>query len=98
MFDEGHQSKYIIYDPSKFVQKTYGGGHKQGDLSGFKLYWITSDDDMAILTAQIIVKNTTGQQMVLVGAMGPASMAPLLFGAHGCAVVQILAPSQFKDI
>ena len=23
MFDEGHQSKYTIFDPSKFVQKMY---------------------------------------------------------------------------
>ena len=37
MFDEGHQSKYIIFDPSKLVQKTDGGGHKQGDLLGLKL-------------------------------------------------------------
>ena len=44
MFDEGHQSKYIIFDPSKFVQKTYGGGHKQGDPLGFKLCWKLSDD------------------------------------------------------
>ena len=37
IFDEGHQSKYIIFDPSKLVQKTDGGGHKQGDLLGLKL-------------------------------------------------------------
>ena len=37
MFDEGHQSKYIIFDPSKFQQKMYGGGHKRGEPVGFKL-------------------------------------------------------------
>ena len=96
--DEGHQSKYIIFDPSKFVQKAYGGGHKQGDPLGFKLCWILSDDDTAILAAQIIVKNAIGQQMVLVGANGPACMATMLVGANGCASVQILAPRQFRDI
>ena len=94
----GHQSKYIIFDPSQFVQKTCGGGHKQGDLSGFKLCWIMSDDDMAILTARIIVKNATGQQMVLVGANGLVCMATLLVGANGCAIVQILALCRLRDI
>ena len=95
--DEGHQSKYIIFDPSKFVQKTYSGGHKQGDSFGFKLCWILSDDDTAILAAQIIVKNAVGQQMILGGANGPACMAPLLVGAAGCASVQVLAPSRFRE-
>ena len=70
--DEGHQSKYIIFDPSKFVQKTYGGGHKQGDPFGFKLCRLLSDDDTVILAAQIIVKNAIGQQM-MGGANGPAA-------------------------
>ena len=80
------------------MRKTCGGGHKQGDLSSFKLCRIPSDDDMAILTAQIFVKNATGQQIVLVGANSPASMATLLVGANGCAIVQILAPCRFRDI
>ena len=58
---------------------------------------ILSDDDMAILTAQIIVRNATGQFMVLVGANGPARMVPLPVGANGCAIVQICAPSRFRD-
>ena len=53
---------------------------------------------MAILTAQIIVKNATSQQMVLVGANGLACMATLLVGANGCAIVQILALCQLRDI